>query len=177
MVPDRGASRDQQPALLGIVPLGQTTTLVQTVFLLASTVLSVGRRRPFSGERPRCPFLRGGAGLYKAASSRRPGDHTNAVADRGQQFERREAAVGDEESRRLGNQRLVCRIACRAQSVSVLCRKRCFSLHRADGASMVRNGSAQCRADQRIGTTTISDSQRRPLVLTKCPFEDRTGSR
>jgi hypothetical protein len=38
------------------------------------------------------------------------------------------------------------------------------SLHRADGARMVRNGSAQRRAAQGIGTMTISDSQRKPLV-------------
>jgi len=31
----------------------ETTTVVQTVFLLASTARSVGRRRPFSGGRPR----------------------------------------------------------------------------------------------------------------------------
>ncbi len=67
------------------------------------------------------------------------------------------------------------RLAC--QSVSVLCRFRWVSLHRADGARTVRNGSAQCRSDQMIGTTTISEkSQRSPLVLTKRPFEDRTGS-
>jgi hypothetical protein len=56
---------------------------------------------------------------------------------------------------RLGSQRLVCRIACRAQSVSVLCRLRCSPLHRADGAITVRNGSAQCRPDQLIGATTF----------------------
>jgi hypothetical protein len=45
-------------------------TRVQTVFLLSSTLLSDGRRSPFSRPRPRWPFRRGGAGLYKAASSR-----------------------------------------------------------------------------------------------------------
>ena len=48
----------------------ETTTVVHTVFLLLSTVLRGGRRLPFSRERPRWPFRRGGAGLYRAASSR-----------------------------------------------------------------------------------------------------------
>ena len=51
------------------------------------------------------------------------------------------------------------------------------SLKRAEGARIVRNGSAHVRFAQGIGTATISDSQRRPLALTKCPLEDRTGSR
>ncbi len=42
---------------------------------------------------------------------------------------------------RPGNQRLVCRIAWRAQAVRVLCRLPLAWLHRAEGARMVRNGS------------------------------------
>ena len=68
-------------------------------------------------------------------------------------------------------------IACRARVVSVLWRLPLASLQRAEGARIVRNGSAQVRFAQGIGTATISDSQRRPLVLTKWPLEDRTGSR
>ena len=79
--------------------------------------------------------------------------------------------------RRLGSQRLVCRIACFAQVVSVLWRLPFSSLHRADGARMVRNGSDQVRPDHGIGTETMIDNQRRPLALTKNPLEDRTGSR
>ena len=52
MVTKCGAGGDEQPALLGVVPL-DTTTLVQTVFLFSSTALSFGKARPFSGVRPR----------------------------------------------------------------------------------------------------------------------------
>ena len=51
------------------------------------------------------------------------------------------------------------------------------SAQRDEGARIVRKGRAQVRLAQGIGTAIISDSQRRPLVLTKCPLEDRTGSR
>ena len=80
-------------------------------------------------------------------------------------------------TRRFASQCLACRIAWRAQSVSFLWRRPRASLQRSDGASTVRNGNAQRRPAQGIGTTTISDSHRRPLALTKWPCDERTGSR
>jgi hypothetical protein len=49
--------------------------------------------------------------------------------------------------------------------------------HSTDCADGVRNGSDQVRPEHGIGTETISDNQRRPLVLTKNPLGDWTGSR
>ena len=56
-------------------------------------------------------------------------------------------------------------MAWRVQVVSVLWRLSLASLQRAEGARTVKNGSAQVRLAQGIGTASISDSQRRPLVL------------
>jgi hypothetical protein len=42
---------------------------------------------------------------------------------------------------------------------------------------MVRKGKAQRRRVQGTGTMAIAASQRKPLVLTKWPCEERTGSR
>src|ERR1700712_3493218 len=59
----------------------------------------------------------------------------------------------------------------------LLCRRLCSSFQRLDGARTVRNGKAQRRFAQGMGTMTMRDSQRRPLALTKWPREERTGSR
>jgi hypothetical protein len=58
-----------------------------------------------------------------------------------------------------------------------LCRRPRSLLQRSEGARTVRNGHAQRRPAQGIGTMTMSDSQRRPLARTKWPREERTGSR
>jgi hypothetical protein len=80
-------------------------------------------------------------------------------------------------TRRPGSQRAVCSRACLAQSVSRLCRLPRLRAYRSDGASTVRKGSAQGRRAHGIGTTSMSESQRSPLAFTKCPCEERTGSR
>ena len=47
----------------------------------------------------------------------------------------------------------------------------------ASGGPVADRRRAQIRPAQGIGASSIRLSQRRPLALTKCPFEDRTGSR
>ena len=193
MVPDRGAGGGEQFTLLGVVPLRDDHG--------RPNGLPAGQHG--TQCRQATPLQRGTSALTLPAPRRRleqggiqpePGDHTDVAAHRGQQFERCEAAVGDKDEQTVGQpafglqDRLPRPVGQRLASdasfpstlrceFALLCRLRCFSLHRADGARTVRNGSAQCRPDQLIGTTTISESQRSPLVLTKCPFEDRTGSR
>ena len=80
-------------------------------------------------------------------------------------------------SGRLGIQRRACRTSCRPQSVSFLWRSPRLRQYRSEGARAVRNGSAQTRPAQGIGTKSIRLSQRRPLALTKWPWLERTGSR
>jgi len=115
--------------------------VVQVVFGLFRTALSFGKGSPFRGGRPRWPGRRARAGLNRLASSR------NRVI---MQTRRWTAASSSRAANplsptkisvRSGNQRLVCRIACRAQAVRVLCRLPWAWLHRAEGARMVRNGS------------------------------------
>src|SRR3954464_6324738 len=80
----------------------------------------------------------------------------------------------------LGSQSVDRISPCRAQSVSFLYVRLsalCVSQYRCDGAKIVRNGSAQQRSAQRICGSSANESQRRPLALTKWPFEERTGSR
>ena len=102
MVPDRGAGRDPQLALLGVVcPLGETT-LVHTVFLLASTCT-----QRWQGDAPsagcghagpparRCRLIQGGI-------QPKPGDDADMTAHRGQQFQRDEAAVGNKDQQTVG---------------------------------------------------------------------------
>ena len=43
------------------------------------------------------------------------------------------------------------------------------------GASSVRNGSAMMRPAHGTCTSSMAESQRRPLALTKCPLDERTG--
>ena len=51
------------------------------------------------------------------------------------------------------------------------------SERRSEGARTVKNGNAQTRWVQGIGTNTCSEIQRNPLAFTKWPLLDRTGSR
>jgi hypothetical protein len=46
-----------------------------------------------------------------------------------------------------------------------------------EGASRVRKGSAMTRSAQGTRTSSMAESPRRPLALTKCPLEERAGSR
>jgi hypothetical protein len=78
---------------------------------------------------------------------------------------------------RPGSQRQSCSMPCRARSVRRLCLRPAFASARSDGASSVSTGSALIRFAQGIGASTMKLSQRRPLVLTKCPWLERTGSR
>lgn len=41
---------------------------------------------------------------------------------------------------------------------------------------MLRNGKAHTRLAQGMGTSSIMQTQRKPLVLTKCSLLERTGS-
>ena len=105
-----------------------------------------------------------------------PGDDTDMVAHRGQKFECGEAAVGDKDEQTSGWSAFGLQDA-PPRSVGQRLVPFPVGLHRADGARTVKSSSAQCSADQPIGTTTISDSQRGPLVFTKCLLENLTGSR
>src|SRR4051794_28419425 len=63
---------------------------------------------------------------------------------------------------RPGSHLRACRTTCLPHSGSFLCRLPCSRLCRSEGASAVRNGSAQMRSAQGIGTSSITLSQRRP---------------
>ena len=76
-----------------------------------------------------------------------------------------------------GSRRAAWSRACPAQSVSFLCLPPRSRANRSEGASTVRNGSAQTRPAQGIGAKSESDTQRRPLAFTKCPWLERTASR
>ena len=78
---------------------------------------------------------------------------------------------------RPGSQRRACKAIWRVQSVSASWRRPRSRQYRAEGASTVRNGKAQTRPAQVIGASSIRLSQRRPEVLTKKDFDERTGSR
>ena len=156
----------------------ETTTVVQTVFLLARRALSVGRRRPFQRGAAALTLPAFGGRLEQGGIQPQPGDHADMAADRGEQAQRREAAVGDEDEAAIGQpafglqdglprpvgQRLV-------PLAMGLAPARGWGKH---GQERQRPASGRTRVS---APATISDSQRRPLVLTKCPFEDRTGSR
>ncbi len=79
--------------------------------------------------------------------------------------------------RRPGIQRAVWSRACLAQSVSFLCALPRSRANRSEGAGTVRNGSAQTRPAHGIGANRDSDTQRRPLAFTECPWLERTASR
>jgi len=79
--------------------------------------------------------------------------------------------------RRPGSQRATCSSACRAQSVSFLCRRPRRLAERSEGASTVRKGSPQTHPAQGTGASSMTHSQRRPEAFTKWPWLERTGSR
>jgi len=136
-----------------------TVSRVQTAFLLVSTFFSVAGGSPSAGSGH--ADLCGAAGLYSAASRRNRVITQTWLRTAASNSSAAKPLSATNTSRRWGSQRLVWRMACRAQSVSVVCRWRCVSLQRADGARMVRKGSVQCRPDQGISIATISDSHRR----------------
>ena len=80
-------------------------------------------------------------------------------------------------TRRPGSQRATCSSAWRPQSVSFLKRMPRPAAKRSEGASTVRKGRPQAQPAQGTGASSITDSQRKPLALTKCPRLERTGSR
>src|SRR4051794_18121635 len=57
---------------------------------------------------------------------------------------------------RPGSHLRACRTTCLPHSVSFLCRLPCSRLCRSEGASAVRNGRAQMRSAQGIGTSSIT---------------------
>ena len=61
-----------------------TVTAVQAVAGSARRAARVGRRRPFTRGRPICPARRGGAGSYRAASSRSRVTMASGLARRAQ---------------------------------------------------------------------------------------------
>src|ERR1700712_2323731 len=58
---------------------------------------------------------------------------------------------------------------------SFLCRFPWLCAARSDGASTLRNGSAQTQPAHGTGANSMTHSQRRPLTLTKWPWLERTG--
>jgi hypothetical protein len=80
-------------------------------------------------------------------------------------------------TRRPGSQRATCSSAWRPQSVSFLKRMPRAVAYRSEGASTARKGSPQTQPAQGTGASSMTQSQRRPLALTKWPWLERTGSR
>jgi hypothetical protein len=87
------------------------------------------------------------------------------------QLSLREPAVDQaHELSRPGGDRLVPSAALHSRA------PRCTA-ERSEGASAVRKGSAHTRPAQGMGTSTIRQTQRSPLTLTKWLWLERTGSR
>src|SRR6516164_8612823 len=119
------------------------TIFVQRVVRLVRILLSLGSWRPFLGWRPRWPGRRAGAGANKLASSRNRVTkqtcwRTEAINPSAAKLESATMTMA-----RSVSQRLVCKTACRAQSVSFLWRRPRASLQRCEGAKIVRKGKAQ----------------------------------
>ena len=75
---------------------------VQTVFLLASTALSFGRRTPLQRRAAALTLPAFGRWPEQIGVQPQPGDHADMAADSGKQAQRREAAVGDEDQTAIG---------------------------------------------------------------------------
>ncbi len=152
-------------------------TDVQTVFGSASTALSLGRRLPFSGGWPIWPGRAFASRFEQAGIKAQPCDQADLPAHRGDQLQRGETAVGDD------NHAAIRQPAFALQ----------YCLTRPVGQRLVppalpftpasrrrqhgQEWQAQRRPANGTGSITASDSQRRPLVLTNWPCDDRTGSR
>jgi hypothetical protein len=78
---------------------------------------------------------------------------------------------------RPGSHLWIWRMVWRAQSVSVFGARGRSAQKRSEGARRVRNGRARMRPAHGTWTSSMADSQRSPLVFTKCPLEERIGSR
>src|SRR3954447_10406845 len=148
-----------------------TAISAQRVPASARTAERFGRRAPLVRGRPTVPGRRGGAGSYRAASSRR---RVTRIRPRRTSAARRSRAAKlaspTSTTSRPGSQRRAWRATCRAQSVSFLWRLPRWRQYRSEGARAVRNGRAQTRPAQGIGARSIRLSQRRPLALTKWPL-------
>jgi hypothetical protein len=107
-----------------------------------------------------------------------PGDAGHAPpGQRGQEFEGGEAAVRHEDQRPIGQPAPGLQDKLSPPVGELLVPSSLFTTYRSEGASTVRNGKAQTRPAQGMGTSSIRLSQRRPEALTKWPWLERTGSR
>ena len=110
---------------------------------------------------------RGGAGSDSRASSRGRVTTQTWVRTASSRSIAEKPLSATATMRRSGNHRATCNKTCRAPSTSDLWRTPRLSAQRCDGISTVRNGSAQTRRAHGTGTSSIADSQRKPLALTK----------
>lgn len=113
----------------------------------------------------------------QAGIEARPGDDGKVRREVAQQGDGREAAAGHRDDAPAGQPAATCSSACWPQSVGVLCRLPRPAACRSEGASTVRKGRPQTQPAQRTGASSMTQSQRRPLALTKWPWLERTGSR
>ena len=95
MVPKRGAGGDQQPALLGIVPLRYDHARPDCLLVLQHGA-QLRQSTPLQRRAAPLTWPAFGCWAEQAGIQPQPGDHTDIAADDGKQFERREAVVGDE---------------------------------------------------------------------------------
>src|SRR3954469_24874480 len=177
MAPDRGAGAQVNGALAPAIPARHQGVLPDRARIdkhlgQVPQPLALGpRTSDCSGQTGRCRIIEGG---IKAQA----GDADDTVADKSGQESRAAKLLSATSTRsRPGSHLRACRTTCLPHSVSFLCRRPCSRLYRSEGASAVRNGRAQMRSAQGIGTSSIALSQRRPDALTKCPWLERTGSR
>src|SRR5215475_7795835 len=110
------------------------TIFVQRVAELVRILLSFGSWHPFLRGRPRRPERRVGGGSNKFASRRsrvtkQTCCRTEAINSSAAKLESATITIV-----RFASQRLVCRMAWRAQSVSFLWRRACSVLQRCEGA-------------------------------------------
>src|SRR5262249_41669896 len=176
MIANGGACNDLERVPLTAVPL-RHNDLRPTRGAIGEDLAELRELATLLGLPPALARTAAGAGANKLASSRNLVTkqtcwRTEAINSSAAKLESATMTMA-----RSVNQRLVCRTACRAQSVSFLWRRPRSSLQRCEGAKIVRKGNAQRRLIKGICTVTIKESQRRPLALTKCPCVERTGSR
>ena len=178
VAPDGGAGADLDDALALRRTSPAPGPAAQRVPASARTSARFGRRAPLVRGRPTVPGRRGGAGSYRAASSRRRVTQTSPCRASAARKSRAAKLLSPTSTSSRPAASGVLAGPSAAPSRSASC-----AAGRARGSSApkgpARSGtaSAQTRPAQGIGTSSIRLSQRRPQALTKCPWQERTGSR
>ena len=99
------------------------------------------------------------------------------AADRGEEFDGCKRAVADQDDIAIGKPAMDLQGGLARPINKRLGCPRLVGIEAFGGASRVRKGNAMTRSAHGTFTNNMAESQRRPLALTKCPLDERTGSR